>query len=397
MSADLADTPARYDAANRATLEWLLSRSPVQGVFINTRVNPVSGSDYSAADGLRGPDWICGWIQGRGLEALATFAAHYQMARPDLAARLDALARPLYARLCALRAEHGHGCFLYDKALTPVRRDGKGGVVAQTLTADLFSYSDIFLAKGLIAAAARYAPGDLPQHLAFFHKIRAAIEDGRFQMDEQAEISRAAIAAEPDDHGPRMILLGAAGMLKRAGLAEEAGWAGDMIHHVLDHWVDDTGLLRNVPGMDALNAGHGIEFVGFAFDHIGADGDPALKERLAAVLIRLFDHAFRMPGIPLAVSAASGELLAPWFPWWPLPETIRAAALARASGAPQVADLKRIQTLADTAFFSHYWRGPMGFAYQGRTQDGPADYVPATPDLDPGYHTGLSLLAAQTA
>ena len=28
------------------------------------------------------------------------------------------------------------------------------------------------------------------------------------------------------------------------------------------------------------------------------------------------------------------------------------------------------------------------------TADGPADFVPATPDLDPGYHTGLSLLAA---
>ena len=28
------------------------------------------------------------------------------------------------------------------------------------------------------------------------------------------------------------------------------------------------------------------------------------------------------------------------------------------------------------------------------TVDGPIDHVPATPDLDPGYHTGLSLLAA---
>lgn len=397
MSADLASASARYDAANRTTLEWLLSRSPVQGVFINTRVNPVTGEDYTAADGLRGPEWICGWIQGRGLEALTSFAAHYETTMPALAARLHALAKPLYARLRALQAEHGHGYFLYDQALTPVRRDGNGGVVPQAWEAELFSYSDIFLAKGLIATAARYAPADLPGHLAFFHRIRAAIEDGRFQMGEQAEISRAAIAAEPDDHGPRMILLGAAGMLRRAGLAQEASWADAMIDQVLDHWLDDTGLLRNVPGMDAVNAGHGIEFVGFAFDHIGAAGDPALKARLADVLIRLFDHAFREPGIPLSVSATSGDLLEPWFPWWPLPETIRAAALARAAGAPQTAELERIQALADSAFFRNYWRGSLGFAYQGRTPDGPVDYVPATPDLDPGYHTGLSLLAAQTA
>jgi len=397
MIADLANAAARYDAANRITLDWLLSRPPVQDVFINTRVNPVTGMDYIAADGLRGPDWICGWIQGRGLEALVTFAAHYRTSQPDLAARLDAFARPLYARLRTLQAEHGHGYFLYDRALTPVRRDGKGGAVPQAREDDLFSYSDIFLAKGLIAAAARYAPADLPDHLDFFHRIRAAIEDGRFQMEEQAEISRTAIAAERDDHGPRMILLGAAGMLKRAGLAQEAAWADKMIAHVLDHWLDDTGLLRNVPGLDALNAGHGIEFVGFAFDHIGAAGDPALKRRLADVIIRLFDHAFREPGIPLSVSAVSGALLEPWFPWWPLPETIRAAALARAAGAPQAAELARIQALADSAFFRNYWRGSLGFAFQGRTPDGPVDYVPATPDLDPGYHTGLSLLAAQTA
>lgn len=397
MNTVLKDAPQRYDAANRETLEWLLSRPRVQGVFINSRVNPVTGLDYTEADGLRGPEWISGWIQGRGLEALVTFAAHYEASDTDLADRLDAFAKPLYERLCVLQSEHGHGYFLYDKHLTPMRRHGDGGVVPQAREADLFSYSDIFFAKGLIAAAARYAPADIAGHLTVFHQIRVAIEDGRFQMSEQAEISRAAIAAEPDDHGPRMILLGAAGMLKRAGLAHEAVWADSIIEHVLAHWLDETGLLRNVPGLDALNAGHGIEFVGFAFDHIGATGDPALKQRLAAVLIRLFDHAFREPGIPLSVSSTSGKLLEPWFPWWPLPETVRAAALARAADAPKRADLERIQALADTAFFRNYWRGPLGFAFQGRTPDGPVDYVPATPDLDPGYHTGLSLLAAQTA
>lgn len=397
MTADLATAPQRYDAANRITLNWLLSRPRAQGVFINSRVNPVTGEDYTAADGLRGPDWICGWIQGRGLEALVTFAVHYEKTAPELSVRLDALARPLYARLHDLQAEQGHGYFLYDKTMIPVRKDDSGRAVPQTRVADIFTYSDIFLAKGLIAAAARYAPENMAQHLGFFHQIRAAIEDGRFQMAEQVELSYAAIADQDDDHGPRMILLGAAGMLRRVGLSERVGWADRLISQVLDHWLDDKGLLRNVPGLDALNAGHGIEFVGFAFDHIGADAETALKQRLADVLIRLFDHAFREPGIPLSVSATSGDLLAPWFPWWPLPETIRAAALARASGAPQAAELQRIQSLADAAFFRNYWRGSLGFAFQGRTPDGPVDYVPATPDLDPGYHTGLSLLAAQTA
>ena len=49
---------------------------------------------------------------------------------------------------------------------------------------------------------------------------------------------------------------------------------------------------------------------------------------------------------------------------------------------------------ADAAFFGSYWRGEPPIAYQTRDDGGPMDFVPATPDLDPGYHTGLSLLGA---
>ena len=52
---------------------------------------------------------------------------------------------------------------------------------------------------------------------------------------------------------------------------------------------------------------------------------------------------------------------------------------------------------AHAAFFDTYWRGEPAIAYQTMTRDGPIDFVPATPDLDPGYHTGLSLLAAVEA
>ena len=47
---------------------------------------------------------------------------------------------------------------------------------------------------------------------------------------------------------------------------------------------------------------------------------------------------------------------------------------------------------AHKAFFANYWRGSPAIAYQTRDRNGPVDFVPATPDLDPGYHTGLSFL-----
>src|SRR5690606_12121348 len=104
---------------------------------------------------------------------------------------------------------------------------------------------------------------------------------------------------------------------------------------------------------------------------------------------------FHDPGIRLTVSAKTGEPLSPYCPWWSLPETIRSAALAYERSGRQ--EVLAVWQKAHTAFFTNYWRGASAIAYQTRTEAGAVDYVPATPDLDPGYHTGLSLLAAINA
>jgi hypothetical protein len=84
--------------------------------------------------------------------------------------------------------------------------------------------------------------------------------------------------------------------------------------------------------------------------------------------------------------------LNPLRPWWSLPEAIRAAALLwRHTGDPRVL---AVWQRADAIFFDRFWRGDPPIAFQTRDGSGPVDHVPATPDLDPGYHTGLSLLAA---
>src|SRR5690606_28802051 len=135
-----------------------------------------------------------------------------------------------------------------------------------------------------------------------------------------------------------------------------------------------TGLLRNVPGQDACNVGHGIEFVGFALDHLPADADPGLLRTLERILLQSFRLGFVGPGIALAVSAASGAVLNPLCPWWSLPETIRAAALCHARGGSD--DALDVWKTAHEAFFGRYWRGTPPLAYQTLTADGPVDYVP---------------------
>ena len=393
MTAFITGTAGRYMAANAATSRWMLARPRFHGAYLNTKLNPLTLEDYDATDGWRGPDWTYGWIQGRGLESLATHAAAFAETDPDLSVALDDAGRALYGALDALHARDGHGYFRYGPDMQPVCGPDDGPLAPQATGGEVYTYSDAFFAKGLICGAARYAPVDVPRQLAALGRVIDAIGDDRFQMAEKVPLTPEAAAAEPADFGPRMILLGAAGMLRRLGLAEATAYADGFIAHVLAHHLDQrSGLLRNVPGRDDCNVGHAIEFVGFALDHLGKDGDPQTVSTLQRILVASFDHGFAGPGIRLTVSARTGEPVSPFCPWWSLPESIRSAALAfETTGS---ADALRVWQTADARFWEAYWRGTPPVAYQCLTPDGPVDYVPATPCLDPGYHTGLSLLAA---
>ena len=67
--------------------------------FVDTKLDLKTGRDFRTDDPIRGRDAIYGWIQGRGLEALAGHAAWLaQYDDPEsqtLAARLRAIAEPV--------------------------------------------------------------------------------------------------------------------------------------------------------------------------------------------------------------------------------------------------------------------------------------------------------------
>ncbi|MCU0905977.1 MAG: hypothetical protein MUF73_00715 [Rhodobacteraceae bacterium] len=390
MTAFLVDAAARYRAANAATLGWMLDRPRLPGGFLNTKVNPLTGADYGPGDGMRGPDWLYGWIQGRGLESLALHAADLPAPLADRA--LEA-ARVLHDALADRVARDGGAAFRYGPDGHPVEGTDRAALVPQLRADGARGYADAFAAKGLLAAAVRLRLPDIDRWRAYLADVVAAIPDGRFAMVETGPITRAAAMAEPADYGPRMILLGAAALLHDLGLPGDAAFAAPFIAHVLTHHLDPaTGLLRNVPGQDACNPGHAIEFAGFALACLPEDADPALVATLARILTAHVNAGFDGTGIALSVDVRTGRATSPYRPWWSLPETIRAAALLHAR-LRDPASL-RIWQAADAAFFGHYWRDGTGYAVQTRDATGPVDFVPATPDLDPGYHTGLSLAAA---
>ena len=125
----LSSAAKRYDECNRATLEFILSRAPLKGAFVDTKVHSITGENYDGTYGIRGPEFTFGWIQGRALEALMTFARFYHDCDPDLSRRL--VDQGFFDGLDALFQRDGHVYFLYDRNLQPVRATTDGTISQQ--------------------------------------------------------------------------------------------------------------------------------------------------------------------------------------------------------------------------------------------------------------------------
>ncbi|MBF9036691.1 hypothetical protein HKCCE2091_20845 [Rhodobacterales bacterium HKCCE2091] len=390
----IAEAAALYERVNAANLSWALDRPRLARGFLNTKCNSITLRDYGPEDGIRSPEHVYGWMAGRGLESLATHGAFFAGRDAALATRADAAARETSASLADLRAGDGHVYFSYDAGFAPVYSPDQAVMLPQARPEGIFTYSDAFAAKGLVAAAAGFGRDSLPGHLDYLMQVIEAVATGRFQMTERTELSEENLAAEPADFGPFMILLGAAELLQRFGRADLAeSYAPRFIDHVLSrHYDPASDLLRTVEGGDGCNAGHGIEFVGFALAALPVDADPGLVSTLQDILVASVHAAYIDPGICLEVSVSTGQVRNDYCPWWSLPETIRSAALAWERTRSD--EVLAVWRLAHEAFFTRYWRQEARIAYQTLTPEGPVDYIPATPDLDPGYHSGLSLLAA---
>ena len=365
----LSEARRAYVEVNKATLSWMLERPRLDGDFLNTKQNSISLRDYSASDGWRGPNYLYGWIQGRGLEALVMQAGFFDRGDPAFAERLDQAAERLYSALKALYDRYDAAFFCYGDLKRPIYPDPEGNPQPQWTETRFFTYSDVFVLKGLIAASSRYDRRNTARYLEKMGELVGGIEANRFIFDEAAPLAQKTLERQSDEFGPRMIVLGAAAMLRRLGFDDAAAFGDRFIDHVLKrHWdcagERSSGLLRDAIGEDHCNVGHAIEFAGFTLEYLPPRTPRGLIDDLERLILESFKSGYADPGICLSVSAETGRQLSPYFPWWPLPETVRAAALCFArTGKIEVMDVWK---QAHGAFFEHYWRGTPPIAYQTR-------------------------------
>lgn len=388
----LAGYEARYADVNRRTLQWMLSRSE-GSAWLNTKFHPISHRDYTVADDLRGPGIQYGWIQGRGLEALIRQSRFFLQSDTAFGKTLKLRSKVLYSALLCQYQTIGHASFCTNTERKAIcTRPGMEQQI-QVRDPDIYTYSDLFVLKGLIAGSVYHDTSSLPIHLQQLHKIIGAIDDGRFLIDESSHITEEALLLQREDLGPRMIAIGAASLLHQLDLSDHDTFSTRYLVHILDHHRPDKNTVpANTPGEALTNPGHIVELIGLYLEAWGSNVTSDTVALLKQLLLQTFKLGFNGSGIVLSANVQTQQPDSVLCPWWSLPETIRAAALLYRITPDQKTEI--IWQQAHDAFFSNYWQNEPPVAYQMCVDGQAVDQVPATPDLDPGYHTGLSLLTA---
>lgn len=405
--------------------------------FIDAKLDLRTGADFPAGDPVRGRDTIYGWIQGRGLEALAGHAewarGHAAATVQALAPRLTRMAREVLDALRRMRRRNrGHLYFFMKPDGTPFCLGPDG--IARGLETDASlgaNFSDLFAAKGMLAAARLLEDGEAEaEALEYTGLVDEAVLNGRFVTDQQPLDPKNPVRPVPGrfTHGHYMLQLASAALRARLKVDGAAELGLRLLRHELgrhanlgnrvpgfeegDFWeaVDAAAApYREPDGSVISDPGHALEFVGLAMEFARAarmmnlaPADRAFLDRAVAsmpcILVRNFANGYqeRAGGICKAFDLVTRCPLNTDMPWWSLPETMRAALLCGES-APDAEVRGRalaIFAACHNAFTQHYVRPDIHLmAVQTRAADGTvSDAIPATADADPGYHTGLSLL-----
>ena len=433
--ADLKAILPDYAALCATVMQAIADRYDPAYPFINTKLDLITGADFPEDDPIRGKNAIYGWIQGRALEALAGHARWLGQhpGHETLVERLDMAMRQVLRQLRGMREKNGgHLSFFMLPDGTPFELNARGQPVPlQEVDSQPFGFSDLFVSKGMYAAARYLGDGATTMEASsYIDAVEAAIWDNTFRTDQISLDPRNPIELKSGyhPHGPYMIQIGSVTMLVESGHPQAIGRGLALIEHELssyanldgrvagmvegDFWegvADDGTPYRDENGAVLSDPGHSLEFVGLSMKFIGAaqmsgavEGDQhdrltKARRQLPTVLFRNFSNGYidDPGGISKAFDLVTRRHLNTDMPWWSLPETVRAAAYCLACNEVE-ADVEMILGIlrdCHNAFLKFIRPDLHLMAYQTRDASGnPVDVIPATADADPGYHTGLSLI-----
>jgi hypothetical protein len=412
---------AELEAVVHAVMAEVLRRSQ-DGPWVDTKLDTIDGSElhHDGPIDLFGPPTVYAWIQGRAVEALALHARWFAgRGEGGMAEACIALARRTATALEAARtAAGGRLWFWLDRSGKPFVLDVAGRAMPWRPDPRCCTFSDLFHARGLQALALvdRSWSGLARERRL---DVLAALREDRFVSDQQVFDPRNRVGEVPGrrSFGVHMIAIGlcalgvegdgGAGAVADglalvdgvlAGHANRAGRWPQLPPDTLCEFISADGSPWREAGQVIGDPGHACELVGLAAwlclaardrGH-GAHRIPALLPELGAILRATASYGLRGQGMCKHWSLSEHRPVNDDQPWWSLPETMRAAALLRDLGF----DTERLLTDCAARFLRHYVNPAVhGWAVQTLDPQGtPVRRIPATPDADPGYHTGTCLI-----
>ncbi|MBQ8755190.1 MAG: AGE family epimerase/isomerase [Lentisphaeria bacterium] len=384
---------------------FLLERLDANGSvypFIDTKFDIPTGKDFDDSEDFRRKDHIYGWIQGRGLEALAGAAEYFErIGNIALAARIDQVLAPLAEALENFRLRIGRLSFCMDL-------QGRSRFAAT----EAYNYTDLFYAKGLLAAGMRLKNTDLSgKGEVLLREVINSIEERTFQSDQHIfdPANRGGHTAGKYAQGPLMIALGGTALLNDRTTAIRlmetilknhfnTGKFSGLEEYDFVEAVDEDGQpWREKDGAILCDPGHALEFVGLACKNLLQTDDfpQEYLQQLFRLFKKMFDLGFQEnSGIMKGYDLCRRRALDTNSPWWSLPEAIRAGVLLMKLYPAGGEELSiRVDLMLKNFFTVFTAQGTYGFAVQTCDKNGKViRVIPAVPDADPLYHTNLSLI-----
>lgn len=397
--------------------------------WIDMKFDPVDGSERDSALPFYRKDRIYGWIQGRALESFTAHLrwgeslAEYKVFDMEMA---KAAAEKLYRKIMAACFPPGtpvpSASFVMDPAGAAIGKEFGPG--ATTLT-------QLFILRGLLAYASYKGFHEDAERVA--SALRAAV-DGSLRgecFDDQikfGELGGESYEEARKGYEGQMISLGACELLlAHSREAADAARGLQCVSKVLTDFllkgnggqlfIADALGTRGEPfrenGRLAVNPGHSIEFAGLSLQYMrhasamGIDlsmGSPEEADKIAGMKATLeaiaisCDRAGRAShgGIVRSIDAETLEVVNGACPWWSSFEAARTFGELYADSSDDAAKdrcIARVNSYLSCIRDVYLAPSSLGIPVQTVDMEGNVvPIIPATPDIDAGYHTGMPLL-----